>query len=60
MKKLILVALLLPSLATAAEAPKKKAAPANPCAQYGPDFVQIKGSNTCVKIGGYIRIDIGR
>ncbi|MGH6768258.1 MAG: porin [Xanthobacteraceae bacterium] len=61
MRKLILILALLPGAAVAAEQPKKPApVSANPCAQYGPDFVQVKGSKTCVKVSGYIRIDVGR
>ena len=66
MGKLILIAALLPSLAMAAEQQKneqqkKKASPliANPCAQYGEGFVQLKGTNTCVKVDGSVRIDMG-
>jgi hypothetical protein len=62
---------LLPGMATAAERtpgvspavePQKKLAPAgfNPCAQYGAGYVQVKGSTTCVKAGGYLRIEVGR
>ncbi len=28
----------------------------NPCAEYGAGFVQVAGSGTCVKIGGYVRM----
>ena len=64
MKTLVLVIALLPGMALAAEQPKKKnAAPApvaaNPCAQYGDGWVQIQGTNTCVKLSGSIRTDIG-
>ena len=60
---LILVVALLPGMAMAAEKPKKPVSvpvPANPCAQYGEGWVQVQGTNTCVKIGGSVRIDIGR
>ena len=66
MRKLILIVALLPSLAMAAEQQKneqqrKKVAPviANPCAQYGDGFVQLKGTNTCVKVDGSVRTDMG-
>ena len=66
MGKLILIAALLPSLAMAAEQQKneqqkKKASPliANPCAQYGEGFVQLKGTNTCVKLDGSVRMEMG-
>lgn len=29
------------------------------CPEYGPGFVRVEGSNTCVKVGGYIRIEAG-
>ena len=64
MRILILIAALLPGMAIAAEQPKKPApAPVatNPCAQYGDGWVLVKGTtNTCVKMGGYVRIDVGR
>jgi hypothetical protein len=31
----------------------------NPCAQYGPGFVQVMGSTTCVKVGGSVTIESG-
>jgi len=30
---------------------------ANPCAAYGPGFVKIEGSGSCVKVGG--TLDVG-
>ena len=38
--------------------PKPPQATANPCAQYGAGFVQVQGSQTCVKVNGYIRTDV--
>lgn len=38
--------------------PKPPQANANPCAQYGAGFVQVQGSQTCVKTNGYIRTDV--
>jgi hypothetical protein len=32
---------------------------ANPCAEYGPGFVRIEGSFTCVKIGGSFGVGVG-
>jgi hypothetical protein len=32
---------------------------ANPCAEYGPDFVRIEGSSTCIKIGGSLSVGVG-
>jgi hypothetical protein len=38
----------------------RKAAPAgNSCAAYGPGFVKIEGTETCMKIGGAIGIGAG-
>lgn len=37
--------------------PKAPQATANPCAQYGAGFVQVPGTQTCVKTQGYIRTD---
>ncbi len=68
-----MVAMLPVSLATAepANAPKlpktapdkllplKGASAANGCAAYGPGFAKVDGSDTCVKIGGSARVDVG-
>lgn len=32
-------------------------AQANPCAIYGAGFVPVNGSDTCVRIGGRVRVD---
>ena len=29
------------------------------CSSYGPDFAAVEGSNTCVKIGGRVRVQLG-
>jgi hypothetical protein len=34
-------------------------AAANPCAEYGPGFVRIEGSSTCMKIGGSLGVGVG-
>jgi hypothetical protein len=34
-------------------------AAANPCAEYGPGFVRIEGSSTCMKIGGSFGVGVG-
>jgi hypothetical protein len=34
-------------------------AAANPCAEYGPGFVKVEGSSTCMKIGGSISVGVG-
>ncbi len=39
--------------------PMKRAGSSNACAAYGPDFVKIDGSETCVKIGGAVSIGVG-
>jgi hypothetical protein len=31
----------------------------NPCAQYGPGFTKIAGSDTCIKIGGSVGAEAG-
>lgn len=30
-----------------------------PCPQYGPGFVRIEGSQTCVRLGGEVRFEYG-
>jgi hypothetical protein len=37
----------------------KRAGPGNPCSVYGPGFVKVEGSETCVKIGGAVSIGVG-
>lgn len=39
--------------------PTRLPAAANSCAAYGPGFVKLAGSDSCVKIGGGIGIDAG-
>lgn len=39
--------------------PRKGAHPENSCAAYGPGFVKIEGTETCMKIGGAIGIGAG-
>jgi hypothetical protein len=34
-------------------------AAANPCAEYGPGFVRVEGSLTCMKIGGSFGVGVG-
>ncbi len=31
----------------------------NSCAEFGPGFVRIAGSSTCVRVGGSISADVG-
>jgi hypothetical protein len=35
-----------------------KASARNPCSAYGPGFVRVEGSDTCVKIGGGIGVGV--
>jgi hypothetical protein len=71
MKKIIMavIAALLPTLLAAAELPKKstetpepapRPAMVNPCAAYGPGFIKVEGSSTCVKVGGSVSVEGGR
>ena len=39
--------------------PLKRSTPDNSCAAYGPGFVKVEGSSTCMKIGGEISIGAG-
>ena len=39
--------------------PLKGAGAANSCAAYGPGFVKVEGTDTCVKIGGAVSIGAG-
>jgi hypothetical protein len=39
--------------------PLKGAGTANSCAAYGPGFVKVEGTETCVKIGGAVSIGVG-
>jgi hypothetical protein len=39
--------------------PRPAKAAANPCAEYGPGFVRIEGSSTCMKIGGSFGVGVG-
>jgi hypothetical protein len=34
-------------------------AAANPCSEYGPGFVRIEGSSTCMKVGGSLDVGVG-
>lgn len=33
--------------------------PVEPCASFGAGYTTIPGTRTCIKIGGYARVDIG-
>jgi hypothetical protein len=39
--------------------PLKRAASGNSCAAYGPGFVKLEGTETCVKVGGAVSIGVG-
>jgi hypothetical protein len=39
--------------------PSKATARSNSCASLGPGFVKVEGTDTCVKLGGSIRVDGG-
>jgi hypothetical protein len=39
--------------------PMKGAGASNSCAAYGPGFVKVDGTETCVKIGGAVSIGVG-
>jgi len=39
--------------------PPAKSAAGNPCAAFGPGFVKVEGTDTCVKVGGAVRVDVG-
>jgi hypothetical protein len=71
-KSLLVIAALVLSVFTVhagqAEAPKpasgkplpfKRATSGNSCAAYGPGFVKVEGSETCVKVGGAVSIGVG-
>ncbi|WP_158810729.1 porin [Beijerinckia sp. L45] len=32
---------------------------ANRCAAYGPEFAAVEGSDTCMRIGGHVRVQMG-
>ncbi|MFG1464239.1 porin [Xanthobacter sp. DSM 24535] len=46
------------SAAAAAEATPGKTG-GNPCAQFGAGFQRAPGSDTCIKVGGAVRVDGG-
>jgi hypothetical protein len=39
--------------------PPVKSAAGNRCAAFGPGFVKVEGTDSCVKIGGSISVDGG-
>jgi hypothetical protein len=38
--------------------PVKRSGDANGCAAYGPGFVKVAGSDTCVKLGGAVSVGV--
>jgi hypothetical protein len=38
--------------------PAKSSATSNPCAAFGPGFVKVEGTDTCIKVGGSFRVDV--
>ena len=39
--------------------PIKREKSVNSCAAYGPGFIKLEGSDTCVQIGGSISVGVG-
>lgn len=35
-----------------------KSTAANPCAAFGTGFAKVQGTDTCVKVGGAVRVDV--
>ena len=57
-----LAVLAVASVAQAQDLPQGRAGPrasASRCAVYGPGFVPVAGSDTCIKIGGHVRVEYG-
>jgi hypothetical protein len=44
--------------ATPDRLPPAKRAAGNPCAAFGPGFVKVEGTDSCVKIGGSFQVDV--
>ena len=38
--------------------PPAKSPAGNPCAAFGPGFVKVAGTDTCVKVGGAFSVDV--
>jgi hypothetical protein len=41
-------------------ASSQQSKPMKPCPAYGPGFVQVPGSDLCIKIGGSVEVEVGR
>jgi hypothetical protein len=39
--------------------PVKGASAGNSCAAYGPGFRMVEGTDTCVKVGGAVSVEVG-
>jgi hypothetical protein len=39
--------------------PPAKSTAGNPCAAFGPGFVKVQGTDTCVKVGGGVDVGVG-
>jgi hypothetical protein len=51
--------IMLPSATSDKTLPvKQRSSHANTCSAYGPDFVKVDGSDTCVKLGGAISVGV--
>jgi hypothetical protein len=44
--------------ATPGGLPVKRSSPSNPCSAFGPGFIKVEGSETCVKIGGTVSVGV--
>jgi hypothetical protein len=49
----------MPQPAPQPRTPSPRQATGNPCAAFGPNFVKVEGSSTCVKVGGTVRVEGG-
>ncbi|KUL96035.1 hypothetical protein DK26_08410 [Bosea sp. WAO] len=49
-----------PAKAKPAAAPPASQQATRPCPEYGPGFVRIEGSTSCVRIGGGVRAEFGK
>jgi hypothetical protein len=48
-----------PSKTLSRPLPMKGASSASSCTAYGPGFVKVEGTDTCVQIGGAVSIGVG-
>jgi hypothetical protein len=47
------------SLTSVRQLPVKSTATGDSCAAYGAGFVKVEGTDSCVKVGGAVRIEAG-